>query len=80
MTLDKAMDKAALYFDVIGKEVKHLKKGKTKRVSRITAYKKKDDKWDVAVFFVRKQKNDTVKPDTFLDQFLEKYEVISIEK
>ncbi len=80
MTLEKAINKATLYFGVIGKEVKHAKKGKIKKVSRITAYKKKDDKWDVAVFFVRKQKNDTTKPDFFLDAFLEKYEVIPAHK
>jgi hypothetical protein len=80
MTVEKAMDKATLYFDIIGKEVRHIKKDKTKKVSRVTAYKKKDDKWDVAVFFVRKQKNDATKPDYFLDKFLEKYEVISAHK
>jgi hypothetical protein len=77
MTIEKAISKATLYFDLIGKEVKHIKKRKAKKVSRITAYKKKDDNWDVAVFFVKKQNSITTKPDTFLDKFLEKYEIIS---
>ena len=79
MTLEKAMDKASEYFDKIGTEVKRRKKDKTKVISRITAYQRKENKWDVAVFFVRKRKNETVKPDCFLDKFLEKYELISSE-
>lgn len=80
MNSENAFNKATLYFDLIGKKVKHLKKDKIKTVSRLTAYNVKDDKWDVAVFFARKQKNDSIKPDCFLDKFLEKYEIISSDK
>ncbi len=81
MTLDQAMNKATLYFDIIGKEVKHLKKGKIKRVSRITAFKRDTGDWDIAVFFESKYKGVyTLKPNCYLREFLEKYEVISTDK
>lgn len=76
MNSEIAIDKATLYFNLIGKKVKHLKKDKVKTISRITAYKVKKDKWDVAVFFVRKSHNENPNPDCFLEKFIEKYEVI----
>jgi hypothetical protein len=81
MTLEQAIKKATLYFDVIGKEVKHLKKGKIRKVSRITAFKRDTGTWDVAVFFDSKFKGVyTLKPNCYLSDFLIKYEVISDDK
>jgi hypothetical protein len=81
MTLEQAIKKATLYFDVIGKEVKHLKKGKIRKVGRITAFKRDTGTWDVAVFFDSKFKGVyTLKPNCYLREFLEKYEVISTNK
>ena len=80
MNSENAFNKATLYFNLIGKKVKHLKKDKVKVVSRITAYQKKEDKWDVAVFFVRKtNKKNKAEPDCFLDKFEENYQVIDSE-
>jgi hypothetical protein len=81
MTLEHAIYKATELYDLIGKKVKHIKKGKTKLVSRITAYKKDTGIWDVAIFFESKYKGVyTLKPNCFLDKFIKEYESISIEK
>jgi hypothetical protein len=87
MTLEQAIKKATLYFDVIGKEVKHLKKGKIRKVSRITAFKIETEvqtvggTWDVAIFFETNIIGVHIStPHCYLREFLKKYEVISDDK
>jgi hypothetical protein len=81
MTLEHAIHKATGFYDLIGRKVKHTKKGKIKVVSRITAYKKDTGTWDVAIFFESKYKGVyTLKPDCFLDKFTKDYEAVSAEK
>jgi hypothetical protein len=81
MTLEHTIHKATGFYDLIGKKVKHIKKGKVKVVSRITAYKKDTGTWDVAIFFESKYKGVySLKPNCFIDKFTKDYEVISTEK
>ena len=81
MTLEHAIHKATGFYDLIGKKVKHIKKGKVKVVSRITAFKKDTGIWDVAVFFESKYKGVyTLKPSCFIDKFVKDYEVNLIEE
>ena len=81
MTLDYAIHRAAAFYDLIGKEVKRAKNGKIKVVSRITAFKKDTGVWDVAVFFESKYKGIyTLKPNCFLDKFINDYEMPVIEE
>ena len=76
MTLEHAIHKAAAFYDLIGKKVKHIKKGKIKVISRITAYKRETGIWDVAVFFETKYKGVyTLKPNCFIDKFVKDYDV-----
>ena len=77
MTLEHAISKATLFYDMIGMKVKNTKKNKIKVVSRVTAYKKDVDSWDVAIFFKTKYRIETGKPDCYLWKFLRDYEVIS---
>jgi len=81
MTLEHAIHKATGFYDLIGKKVKHIKKGKVKVISRITAFKKDTGTWDVAVFFESKHKGVyTLKPNCFIDKFVKDYDVNSFEK
>jgi hypothetical protein len=50
MTLDDAVQKATLYYPMIGAKGKKIKNDKIKVVSRILTYKKEDDEWDVTFF------------------------------
>ena len=78
MTLTYAIHKASTFYELIGKNVKHIKNGKLKKISRITAYKKEENDWDVAVFFEGKnQAMYSQKPNCFIDQFLKEYFVPS---
>ena len=80
MTLDYAIHKATTFYDLIGKKVKHAKKGKIKVVSRITAFKKDTGVWDVAVFFESKYNGVyTLKPNCFIDKFTKEYEPLVAE-
>ena len=79
MTLEHAIHKATTFYDLIGKTVKNTKKGKTKVVSRITAYKKDTGTWDVAVFFESKYKGVyTLKPSCFIDKFEKEYTPVKV--
>jgi len=78
MTLESAMYKATLFYSMVGAKVRNNKKGKIKVVTRITAFKKDADEWDVAVFFETKYRTNTVKPDCFLSKFIKEYEVVLI--
>ena len=81
MTQEQAIKKATPYFHLLGKKVKHIKKGKTKTISRITAKRRDTGSWDVAVFFENTFKGVyTLKPNCYLRDFLEKYEVIDTDK
>lgn|GEM_PF-1276556 len=81
MTLEHAIHKATGFYDLIGKKVKHIKKGKVKVVSRITAFKKDTGTWDVAVFFESKYKGVyTLKPNCFIDKFVKDYDISLVEK
>jgi hypothetical protein len=81
MTLEHAIHKATGFYDLVGKKVKHIKKGKLKVISRITAYKKDTGTWDVAIFFESKYKSVyTLKPNCFIDKFVKDYEVNLVEK
>lgn len=81
MTLEHAIHKATAFYDLIGKKVKHLKKGNVKVVSRITAYKKETDIWDVAVFFESKYTGIyTLKPNCFIDKLIKDYDVNFVEE
>lgn len=77
MTLDSAIHKATLFYSMVGAKVKNNKKTKVKTVTRITAFKKDVNEWDVAVFFEAKYKANTTKPDCFLSKFIKEYEIIS---
>ena len=77
MTLDSAIQKATLFYSLIGAKVMHDKKKKVKIITRITAYKKELNKWDVAVFFDPNNKKEFDKPDCFLSKFIKEYEIIS---
>ena len=81
MTLEHAIHKATGFYDLVGKKVKHIKKGKLKVISRITAYKKDTGTLDVAIFFESKYKGVyTLKPNCFIDKFVKDYEVNLVEK
>jgi hypothetical protein len=76
MTLESAIHKATLFYTLVGGKVKNTKKGKIKVVTRITAYKKDKNDWDVAVFFETKYRLDANKPDCFLSKFIKDYDII----
>ena len=78
MTLEHAIFKATALYNLIGKKVKHNKKGNVKVVSRITAFRTETDMWDVAIFFENKNKGVySAKPNCFLDKFTKDYEVLA---
>ncbi|HXD94751.1 MAG TPA: hypothetical protein VNX01_16205 [Bacteroidia bacterium] len=76
MTLDSAQQKAAQLFSLVGRKTKKFKNDKIEVISRVTAFKKTVEDWDVAIFFVHKQKANINKPDCFLADFTEKYEIV----
>jgi hypothetical protein len=76
MTLDNADKKAAQLFSLVGRKAKKFKNDKIEIISRVTVFKKTDGEWDIAVFFVHKQKAEINKPDCFLADFTEKYEIV----
>ena len=78
MTLESAIHKATLFYSMVGTKVKNNKKGKVKVVTRITAFKKDANEWDVAVFFEAKYRANTTKPDCYLSKFIKEYEVVSV--
>ena len=77
MTIESAIHKATLFYTMIGTKVINNKKGKVKVITRITAFKKDKNEWDVAVFFETKYRLDTTKPDCYLSKFIKEYEIIS---
>ena len=76
MTLDEAIYKATLLYGLTGTEVISKRKKKIKKISRITAYRKDNNTWDVAIFFERAITLRSINPNCFLKDFLEKYDQI----
>jgi len=76
MTLDNAQQKASELFSLVGRKTKKIKSDKIEVISRVTAFKRENGDWDIALFFVHKQKANINKPDCFLADFTEKYEIV----
>ncbi len=76
MTLDNAVQKATQLFSLIGTKFKKNKNDKIEVVSRITAFKKADGEWDIAIFFVPKNKTGINQPDCFLADFTIDYQAM----
>ena len=74
MTLDEAIYEATLLYGLIGTKVISRKKKKIKTISRITAYKKDNSTWHVAIFFERAITLRSINPNCFMKDFLEKYD------
>ena len=74
MTLDEAIYKATLFYGLAGTKVISKRKKKIKKISRITAYRRDNNEWDVAIFFERTITLRSINPNCFLKDFLEKYD------
>lgn len=75
MTLDEAIYRATLHCGLIGIKVVSKKKQKIKTVTRVTAYRKDNNSWDVAIFFTKKIWRNTGTPNCFLQEFVRKYDI-----